>query len=65
MDNIIFALSFTIKNMINRIFDKQNIIKKLRRNPSVAILGPRQVGKTSIAKEIAKEIKKKQFIRIF
>jgi predicted AAA+ superfamily ATPase len=45
--------------MINRKFDKQNIIKKLINNPSVAILGPRQVGKTTIAKEIAKEINKK------
>lgn len=32
----------------------QKIIKKLTRNPTVGILGPRQVGKTTLALEIAK-----------
>lgn len=31
------------------------IIQKLHRSPAVAILGPRQVGKTTLAKQIAKE----------
>ena len=31
------------------------IIEKLQQNPAVAILGPRQVGKTTLALEIAKE----------
>ena len=32
----------------------QGIIKNLRQNPAVAILGPRQIGKTTLAHEIAK-----------
>nr|VFK03117.1 MAG: AAA domain-containing protein [Candidatus Kentron sp. LFY] len=32
----------------------QRIIKNLRQNPAVAILGPRQIGKTTLAHEIAK-----------
>ena len=32
----------------------QKIIKRLSQNPSVAILGPRQIGKTTLAHEIAK-----------
>ena len=33
---------------------KQKIIKSLSQNPAVAILGPRQIGKTTLAHEIAK-----------
>ena len=35
---------------------EQSVLKKLGQNPAVAILGPRQVGKTTLALEIAKEI---------
>jgi uncharacterized protein len=43
--------------MINRIAQK-NILQRLKVSPSVAILGPRQIGKTTLAKAIAKSIKK-------
>ena len=33
----------------------QKITRSLRQNPAVAILGPRQIGKTTLAREIAKE----------
>ncbi len=35
---------------------KHKIIEKLKQNPAVAILGPRQVGKTTLALEIGKNI---------
>lgn len=44
--------------MISRILEVQ-ILKKLKTFPVVAILGPRQVGKTTLAKEIRKKITKK------
>lgn len=40
--------------MINRLA-KAQILHQLSRSPAVAILGPRQVGKTTLAREIAKE----------
>ena len=43
--------------MIKRIL-QQYIEAALRRSPAVAILGPRQVGKTTLAKSIAKNNKK-------
>lgn len=42
--------------MINR-FCSERLKKLLKQNPSVALLGPRQAGKTTLAKEIAKEYK--------
>ena len=43
--------------VINRQLEN-NIIKLLRQFPAVAILGPRQVGKTTLAKQIAASGKK-------
>ena len=43
--------------MINRQLES-NIVKLLRQFPAVAILGPRQVGKTTLAKQIAASGKK-------
>lgn len=38
----------------------QQIIHSLHHNPAVAILGPRQVGKTTLAHQVAKQIAKEQ-----
>ena len=43
---------------IERI-EKKNILKSLKTFPVVAIVGARQVGKTTLAKEISKDIGKK------
>jgi predicted AAA+ superfamily ATPase len=43
--------------MIPRI-STHTIVEKLSQNPAVAIIGPRQVGKTTIAKQILKEFRK-------
>ncbi len=43
--------------MIPRI-NSHTIIAKLKHNPAVAIIGPRQVGKTTLAKQISKEFPK-------
>lgn len=43
--------------MIPRI-NARTIIEKLNQNPAVAIIGPRQVGKTTLAKQISKEFLK-------
>ncbi len=43
--------------MINRHIEKQ-ILQLLKEFPAVAILGPRQVGKTTLAKSLSKKIKK-------
>lgn len=40
--------------MISR-FQKKNIVKSLLSFPVVALMGPRQVGKTTLAKELAQE----------
>ena len=44
--------------MIKRSLEKQ-IFDSLKHFPVVAILGPRQVGKTTLAKEIKKKVSKK------
>ncbi|HWR33452.1 MAG TPA: ATP-binding protein [Chitinophagaceae bacterium] len=44
--------------MINRQLE-QNLIKTLRLFPALAILGPRQAGKTTLAKSLVKGLKKK------
>ncbi len=44
--------------MINRLLEKE-IEKVLHTFPAVALLGPRQAGKTTLSKTIAKKIKKK------
>ena len=43
--------------MINRVLYKQ-ILTRLQKTPAIAILGARQVGKTTLAKTIAKQFKK-------
>lgn len=43
--------------MIKRAIEKQ-ILQSLKEFPAVAILGPRQVGKTTLAKSLSKKIKK-------
>ncbi|MBI2269065.1 MAG: ATP-binding protein [Bacteroidetes bacterium] len=44
--------------MIKRIHE-QGLLESLRFQPATVILGPRQVGKTTLAKTIAKKLKKK------
>jgi predicted AAA+ superfamily ATPase len=49
--------------MIPRLLQKK-VEKALQRSPSVAILGPRQVGKTTLAKKIAKDRKNSLYLDI-
>jgi uncharacterized protein len=45
------------KEMIDRVFVKNLLLKRLSDFDCVALLGPRQVGKTTLAREIAAEFK--------
>ena len=48
--------------MINR-YNHQKVLKALTRQAAVALIGPRQVGKTTLAHDVAGE-KKQQYIWI-
>jgi len=50
------GFNFSSINMIKRPFYRQKIETALRRVPVVALLGPRQCGKTTLAREIAAEL---------
>jgi len=52
----LFGIYFYLCNMIRRD-SLQKIVVLLREFPAVAILGPRQVGKTTLAKSIARKLK--------
>lgn len=40
--------------MIERLAETQEVVRLLRANPVVALLGPRQVGKSTLARAVAK-----------
>ena len=62
LDNLaILKFCVNITSMIKRILEHK-IVDGLHLNPAVAILGPRQVGKTTLALKIAKSHKKSIYL---